>query len=51
MESDLSNEAQGAPADGPAAQDPLYAEQWHLANTGQGGAKAGEDLRAEGAWR
>ncbi len=30
--------------------DPLLASQWHLANTGQSGGTAGEDLRATTAW-
>jgi subtilisin family serine protease len=30
--------------------DPLYASQWHLDNTGQNGATAGEDIDAPEAW-
>ena len=30
--------------------DPLLDAQWHLANTGQSGGIAGEDLRARAAW-
>ena len=30
--------------------DPLYASQWHLANTGQSGGAAGEDARLPAAW-
>jgi len=30
--------------------DPLFGEQWHLANTGQSGGLPGEDLRAPAAW-
>lgn len=30
--------------------DPLLASQWHLANTGQSGGGAGEDVRAQAAW-
>ncbi|GKS58460.1 serine protease [Nitrospira sp.] len=30
--------------------DPLFAEQWHLQNTGQGGGIPGEDSRVVGAW-
>ncbi len=30
--------------------DPMYSDQWHLNNTGQGGGKAGADVRAETAW-
>jgi subtilisin family serine protease len=30
--------------------DPLLARQWHLANTGQSGGLAGEDVRAQAAW-
>lgn len=29
---------------------PLFASQWHLENTGQSGATAGEDARLRGAW-
>jgi thermitase len=31
--------------------DPQYAQQWQLNNTGQGGGVAGADIRAEEAWR
>ena len=30
--------------------DPLYTTQWHLKNTGQAGASAGNDLNVEAAW-
>ncbi len=30
--------------------DPLYPNQWHLNNTGQGAGKPGADVRAEQAW-
>lgn len=30
--------------------DPAYADQWHLRNTGQGGGVAGADVEAEAAW-
>ncbi|HEX8551714.1 MAG TPA: S8 family serine peptidase [Abditibacteriaceae bacterium] len=30
--------------------DPLYSQQWHLNNTGQGGGKAGADIKAQLAW-
>jgi thermitase len=30
--------------------DPRYAQQWQLNNTGQGGGVAGSDIRAEEAW-
>ncbi len=30
--------------------DPLFAQQWHLSNTGQAGGTPGEDVRALGAW-
>lgn len=33
-----------------AAENPLYAQQWHLHNSGQGGGLAGVDVRAEQAW-
>lgn len=30
--------------------DPLFPNQWHLNNTGQGGGTAGEDVNITGAW-
>ena len=30
--------------------DPLFQDQWHLDNTGQGGGTAGEDVNITGAW-
>jgi subtilisin-like proprotein convertase family protein/methionine-rich copper-binding protein CopC len=33
-----------------AAANPLYAQQWHLRNSGQSGGLAGVDVRAEQAW-
>ncbi len=30
--------------------DPLFAQQWHLQNTGQGGGVPGEDARVMGVW-
>lgn len=30
--------------------DPAYADQWHLRNTGQGGGVQGADVEAEAAW-
>ncbi|MCG7973670.1 MAG: S8 family serine peptidase [Candidatus Thiodiazotropha taylori] len=30
--------------------DPLYDQQWHIKNTGQSGATAGEDINAEPVW-
>lgn len=30
--------------------DPLYVEQWHLSNTGQGGGVAGIDINVESVW-
>jgi kexin len=30
--------------------DPLYSEQWHLENTGQGGGSAGEDVDIRTLW-
>lgn len=30
--------------------DPLFANQWHLLNTGQGGGTAGEDANVTGVW-
>ena len=32
------------------ANDPLYANQWHLRNTGQGGGTAGEDVNIQSVW-
>jgi kexin len=38
-------------ADVPAAGlDPLFAQQWHLVNTGQAGGTAGEDSKVNPAW-
>ena len=31
--------------------DPLYGCQWHLKNTGQNGATAGEDIKVESVWK
>ena len=33
----------------PAMDDPLYADQWHLLNTGQSGRHPGVDINAEAA--
>lgn len=30
--------------------DTLFAQQWHLKNTGQGGGKVGSDMRVENVW-
>jgi len=30
--------------------DPLFADQWHLRNTGQSGGTPGMDIRIDGAW-
>lgn len=30
--------------------DPLFPQQWHLNNTGQGGGTPGADIKAEAAW-
>jgi subtilisin family serine protease len=30
--------------------DPLFSDQWHLQNTGQGGGTSGADARLPGAW-
>ena len=42
----------GSNGGGPVAviDDPLFSQQWHLENTGQGGGTAGEDARVVGAW-
>ena len=47
-ESALSNEVLASvPATG---NDTLFADQWHLSNTGQGGGTPGEDADAVAAW-
>ena len=47
-ESALSNEATATiPSSG---ADPLFADQWHLVNTGQDGGTPGEDARTAPAW-
>lgn len=33
-----------------APNDPLYTQQWHLSNPGQGGTLLGADVKARGAW-
>ncbi len=48
--SELSAEVSGTPAAAASLGDPAYSLQWHLKNTGQSGATAGEDLNAEPAW-
>jgi kexin len=30
--------------------DPMFADQWHLSNTGQGGGTTGEDVNVTGVW-
>ena len=37
-------------SNGVAGTDPLFANQWHLRNTGQSGGTAGEDLNVVAAW-
>ena len=37
-------------ADGAPPSDTWFAQQWHLANTGQSGGKAGADIEALSAW-
>ena len=32
------------------ANDPLYSNQWHLRNTGQGGGTAGQDVNVQSVW-
>ena len=44
LETTLTPEASGTPVDGPAAPDPYFPEQWHLADGG------GEDVDATPAW-
>ncbi|MBK9123112.1 MAG: S8 family serine peptidase [Chloroflexi bacterium] len=34
----------------PRVSDPLYGDQWHLKNTGQGGGTSGVDANVEPAW-
>jgi subtilisin-like proprotein convertase family protein len=36
--------------DAQSANDPLYPNQWHLRNTGQGGGTPGEDANVEPVW-
>jgi subtilisin-like proprotein convertase family protein len=31
--------------------EPLFAQQWHLKNTGQSGGSPGADIKVEGAWQ
>ncbi len=35
---------------GNTGQDPLFADQWHLKNTGQKGGTVGEDINVEKVW-
>lgn len=54
-ESVVSAEAAATPTAAAAAADPLFADQWHLLNTGQQGAsgvaaKPGEDINVQPAW-
>ncbi len=49
-----SNQATGTPrdtTDPDAGDEPFFADQWHLANTGQQGGTAGEDVKAPAAWQ
>jgi subtilisin family serine protease len=50
---DISDRERIAQADrvAPPVRPRLYAQQWHLANTGQAGGVAGQDIDAENAWR
>jgi proprotein convertase subtilisin/kexin type 2 len=55
VESAESSEVSATPVAAPTVADPLYADQWHLNNTGQNGAdgtpgKISEDINAEPAW-
>lgn len=55
LSSGPSNEASfdfggGGPGPDPFGPDPLFGEQWHLANTGQQGGTPGEDARVVAAW-
>ncbi|MDX2010150.1 MAG: S8 family serine peptidase [Myxococcaceae bacterium] len=34
----------------PGPGDPLFAQQWHLSNTGQSGGRRGDDVSVEAAW-
>ena len=34
----------------PAVNDPLFADQWHLRNTGQAGGCAGQDVNISALW-
>lgn len=55
-ESGVSAQASASPANGVAANDPIYMAQWHLNNTGQAnvdgspGGTPGEDVNVEPAW-
>lgn len=41
---------QASPPPPATINDPLFADQWHLKNTGQGGGTAGEDVNVEPVW-
>lgn len=49
-ESADSAEVSAIPVAAAVVDDPLYADQWHLNNTGQQGAAAGEHMNVESAW-
>ncbi len=50
VESELSAEASGQAGAGTPVDDPYFAAQWHLENTGQTSGLPGEDVRAKAAW-
>jgi len=49
-ESVVSAQVSATPAAAAAAVDPLYADQWHLDNTGILGGIAGEDINVDTVW-
>jgi len=54
-ESGITNAVSGQPVDGGGIDDPLFADQWHLDNTGQAGnngisGQSGEDINVVPAW-
>lgn len=49
-ESAESAQASATPIAAAVVADPLYADQWHLKNTGQVGGTAGQDVNTESVW-
>jgi kexin len=50
VESSESAEVSATPVAADVVEDPLYADQWHLNNTGQLAGVVGEDVNVEPAW-